>query len=209
MDKAEQSQQAVAEETSLDLSAIRLHLEQALRELIQAGHIEPGQIVVFGTSTSEVLGKHIGTSGTEEVAEQLFAAMEAVRKEVHFYPAYQCCEHLNRAIVVEREVMKEYRLDPVSVVPVPRAGGSMASYAFKKLPKACVVETIEAHAGIDIGGTLIGMHLKRVAVPFKPSIRMIGQASILAAYTRPKLIGGVRAVYDMDSSVQNDASSCT
>ncbi|MBE1447471.1 uncharacterized protein (TIGR01440 family) [Paenibacillus sp. OAS669] len=209
MDNAEQFRQAAAEPASLDISAIRGHMEQALRELIQAGHIEAGQIIVFGTSTSEVLGKHIGTSGTEEVAEQLFAAMEAVRKEVRFYPAYQCCEHLNRALVVEREAMKEYRLDPVSVIPVPRAGGSMASYAFKNLPQACVVETIEAHAGIDIGGTLIGMHLKRVAVPFKPSIRMIGHASILAAYTRPKLIGGARAVYDMDSAEPQGAGSCT
>ncbi|WP_036746326.1 TIGR01440 family protein [Paenibacillus sp. UNC451MF] len=208
MDNIEQLQEAAVEEKSLDLNAIRVHLEQALRELIQAGHIEPGQLVVFGTSTSEVLGKHIGTSGTEEVAEQLFAAMEAVRKEVQFYPAYQCCEHLNRAIVVEREAMREYRLDPVSVIPVPRAGGSMASYAFKKLTQACVVETIEAHAGIDIGGTLIGMHLKRVAVPFKPSIRMIGHASILAAYTRPKLIGGARAVYTMEDSASLNSSTC-
>lgn len=209
MENTEQSRQAAVEETALNMSEIRLRMEQALRELIRAGHIEPGQIIVFGTSTSEVLGKHIGTSGTEEVAEQLFAAMEAVRKEVPFYPAYQCCEHLNRAIVVEREVMKEYRLDPVSVVPVPRAGGSMASYAFKKLAHACVVETIEAHAGLDIGGTLIGMHLKRVAVPFKPTIRKIGHASILAAYTRPKLIGGARAVYDMDSIAQDPTGSCS
>ncbi|MCS7460011.1 TIGR01440 family protein [Paenibacillus doosanensis] len=181
-------------------------MEQALRELVRAGGIQPGQIVVFGTSTSEVLGKHIGTSGTERVAEQLFAAIETVRAESGFYPAFQCCEHLNRALVVERAAMREYRLEQVAVVPVPRAGGSMASYAFKHLKDALVVETIEAHAGIDIGGTLIGMHLKRVAVPLRPSIRMIGQAYVQMAYTRPKLIGGARAVYTAEPDGEGTCS---
>lgn len=188
---------------SWDIRHIRPQAEQVLRELVQAGQLGAGQLLVIGTSTSEVLGHHIGTSGTEEVAEQLYAAVEAVRAEAGFYPAYQCCEHLNRALVVEQAVMREYRLEQVSVVPVPRAGGSMASYAYKNLRQACVVETIEAHAGIDIGGTLIGMHLKRVAVPFRPSIRMIGQASVQMAYTRPKLIGGARAVY----APQNDEAA--
>ncbi|MDF2960913.1 MAG: hypothetical protein K0S39_2648 [Paenibacillus sp.] len=179
----------------LDLSHIRPMAEQVLRELAQAGRLEPGQLVVIGTSTSEVLGHHIGTSGTEEVAEHLFAAVEAVRAEIGFYPVYQCCEHLNRALVMEREAMREYRLEQVSVIPVPGAGGSMASYAYKNLQQACVVESIQAHAGIDIGGTLIGMHLKPVAVPVRPSIRMIGHAPVQMAYTRPKLIGGARAVY--------------
>lgn len=185
-----------------DLSRIQPLAEQALRELAQAGRLEAGQLVVIGTSTSEVLGRHIGTSGTEEVAAHLFAAVEAVRAEIGFYPAYQCCEHLNRALVVEREAMREYRLEQVSVIPVPRAGGSMASYAYKHLRQACVVESIQAHAGIDIGGTLIGMHLKPVAVPVRPSIRMIGHAPVQMAYTRPKLIGGVRAVY---TAVAEDA----
>ncbi|MCR8632310.1 TIGR01440 family protein [Paenibacillus radicis (ex Xue et al. 2023)] len=179
----------------LDLSQIRPLAEQVLRELAHVGKLEAGQLVVIGTSTSEVLGHHIGTSGTEEVASHLFAAVEAVRAEFGFYPAFQCCEHLNRALVVEREAMREYRLEQVSVVPVPRAGGSMASYAYKNLQQACVVESIQAHAGVDIGGTLIGMHLKPVAVPVRPSIRMIGHAAVQMAYTRPKLIGGARAVY--------------
>ncbi|UQZ84455.1 hypothetical protein SK3146_03701 [Paenibacillus konkukensis] len=191
---------------ALDFGAIRAPMEQALRELVRAGGIQPGQIVVFGTSTSEVLGKHIGTSGTERVAEQLFAAIETVRAESGFYPAFQCCEHLNRALVVERAAMREYRLEQVAVVPVPRAGGSMASYAFKHLKDALVVETIEAHAGIDIGGTLIGMHLKRVAVPLRPSIRMIGQAYVQMAYTRPKLIGGARAVYTAEPDGEGTCS---
>jgi uncharacterized protein (TIGR01440 family) len=194
-----------------DISSIRPQAEQVLRELVQAGKIEAGQLLVIGTSTSEVLGHHIGTSGTEEVAEHLFAAIETVRAEVGFYPAFQCCEHLNRALVVEREVMTAYRLEQVSVIPVPRAGGSMASYAYKNLPQACVVETIEAqaHAGIDIGGTLIGMHLKRVAVPLRPSIRMIGHAAVQMAYTRPKLIGGARAVYIPQNETDMDIDTCS
>ncbi|TDF93558.1 TIGR01440 family protein [Paenibacillus piri] len=190
-----QTERPADPDVSVDLGRIRPAAEQVLRELAAAGRLKAGQLVVIGTSTSEVLGRHIGTSGTEEVAAHLFAAVEAVRGEIGFYPAYQCCEHLNRALVVERAAMREYRLEEVAVIPVPRAGGSMASYAYKKLPDACVVESIQAHAGIDIGGTLIGMHLKPVAVPVRPTIRLIGEASVQMAYTRPKLIGGARAVY--------------
>lgn len=198
-----------AQNESWDISSIRPQLEQVLRELVQAAKLEAGQLLVVGTSTSEVLGHHIGTSGTEEVAGHLFAAVETVRAEAGFYPVFQCCEHLNRALVVERAAMKEYRLEQVSVIPVPRAGGSMASYAYKHLPDACVVETVEAHAGIDIGGTLIGMHLKRVAVPLRPSIRMIGQAPVQMAYTRPKLIGGARAVYVPQAEAAAEIDTCS
>ncbi|MEK8131676.1 TIGR01440 family protein [Paenibacillus filicis] len=177
------------------MQAIREGAETVLRELAAAGQLEAGQLVVIGTSTSEVLGRHIGTSGSEAVAVSLYAAVDAVRQEVGFYPVFQCCEHLNRALVLNREAMQRYGLEQVSVVPVPKAGGSMAAYAYKHLQDAVVVETVQAHAGIDIGGTLIGMHLKRVAVPFRPSVRQIGEAHVQAALTRPKLIGGARAVY--------------
>lgn len=181
------------------LSAIRTQVRQIVQELVQAGKLEAGQLLVIGTSTSEVLGRHIGTSGTEDVARHIFEAVEDVRQSVGFHPVYQCCEHLNRALVVELDAMRAYQLEQVSVIPVPKAGGSMASYAFRHLKQAVVVETVQAHAGIDIGGTLIGMHLKRVAVPFRPTVRSIGQASVQAAYTRPKLIGGARAVYTLSS----------
>lgn len=177
------------------VAAVRTQVETIVRELIQAGKIEPGQLIVIGTSTSEVLGRHIGTGGSEAVAREIYEAVEAVRAEAGFFPVYQCCEHLNRALVMEGEAMRRYGLEQVSVIPVPKAGGSMASYAYRKLTDAVVVETVTAHAGIDIGGTLIGMHLKRVAVPVRPSIRQIGEAPVLMAVTRPKLIGGVRAVY--------------
>ncbi|WP_391563822.1 TIGR01440 family protein [Paenibacillus cremeus] len=186
------------------MKEIRSQVEQILRELGQAGHMEAGQLLVIGTSTSEVLGQHIGTAGSQDVAEQIFEAVEAVRAELGYYPVYQCCEHLNRALVMEREAMRQYGLEQVSVIPVPKAGGSMAAYAFKHLSNPVVVETVQAHAGMDIGGTLIGMHLKRVAVPFRPSIRSIGSAPVAAAFTRPKLIGGARAVYVQETVASSE-----
>jgi uncharacterized protein (TIGR01440 family) len=207
MDKDQRSHSSSVKQ--VDLNSIQPEIEQVLRELVQAGQVQAGELLVIGTSTSEVLGHHIGTSGTEDVSKHIFAAVEAVRAEIGFYPVYQCCEHLNRALVLEREAMREYRLEQVSAVPVPRAGGSMASFAYKKLKQACLVESIQAHAGIDIGGTLIGMHLKPVAVPLRPSIRMIGYAAVQMAFTRPKLIGGARAVYAVNERTpDNTAGFC-
>lgn len=186
-------------------------VETVLEELVQAGQIREGQIVVIGTSTSEVLGHHIGTSGTMDVAGQLFEGVRRVRERYGFFPAFQCCEHLNRALVVERELTdRDPLLEPVSVVPVPKAGGSMAAYAYRSFRHPVVVESIRAHAGLDIGGTLIGMHLRPVAVPLRPSIRKIGEAFVQMAYTRPKLIGGVRAVYQLEAeSPAQDEGNCS
>ncbi|MFD0871869.1 Uncharacterized protein conserved in bacteria [Chlamydia abortus] len=167
-----------------------------LRELLEAGHIQDGQLVVVGTSTSEVMGRRIGSAGAMGVAERIFEGVMKAREKVRFYPVFQCCEHLNRALVLEKEALASYpSLEPVSVIPVPKAGGSMAAYAYNHLNEPVVVETVQAHAGIDIGDTLIGMHLRKVAVPVRPSIRSVGQAHVVMAYTRPKLIGGARAVY--------------
>jgi len=177
---------------------------RALEELYAAGGLKPGHIVVIGCSTSEVTGKRIGSAGSLETAELIYEGIQRARASLGFYPAFQCCEHLNRALVVEEELLDRYpMLEPVSVIPVPRAGGSMAAYAYHKLNRPVVVESIRAHAGIDIGGTLIGMHLRPVAVPVRPSNPQIGHTYIQMAYSRPKLIGGARAVYtleDQDSS---------
>nr|WP_258525931.1 TIGR01440 family protein [Paenibacillus sp. YN15] len=171
-------------------------VEAALLELVQAGGIRRGQLVVIGTSTSEVLGYRIGTQGTERVAREIFAGMRRAREQAGFYPVFQCCEHLNRALVLEQEALDHYPLlEPVSVVPVPKAGGSMAAYAYRTFREPVVVEAVRAHAGLDIGGTLIGMHLRPVAVPVRPAVPMLGHAHLQMAYTRPKLIGGERAVY--------------
>jgi uncharacterized protein (TIGR01440 family) len=183
-------------------------VETVLLELLEAGQIRQGSIVVIGTSTSEVLGHRIGTRGTEDVARGIYEGVRRVRQRFGFYPAFQCCEHLNRALVVERELLDRYPLlEPVTVVPVAKAGGSMAAYAYRTFGDPLVVESIQAHAGLDIGGTLIGMHLRPVAVPVRPSIRMLGQAHLQMAYSRPKLIGGARAVYEPQSG--NDGGSCT
>jgi len=177
------------------LAQLETSVAANLRELADAGQLQPGQLLVIGTSTSEVLGQRIGTAGAVEVAERLYAGVMQVCAERGLLPAFQCCEHLNRALVVSAQTAERFALDPVSVVPVPKAGGSMAAWAYRHLPDAVVVEQMRAHAGIDIGSTLIGMHLRPVAVPVRPSIRMIGGAHVTMAFTRPKLIGGVRAVY--------------
>ncbi|MCR8645101.1 TIGR01440 family protein [Paenibacillus sp. N1-5-1-14] len=196
-----------------EVAAIGEATEQNLRELVQAGSMQAGQLVVIGCSTSEVRGAHIGTSGTLEVAQELYQAIELVCREFGLFPAFQCCEHLNRALVVSSKVAERYQLVPVSVIPMPRAGGSMAAYAYRHLPDAVVVEHIRAHAGIDIGSTLIGMHLRPVAVPVRPSNKLIGSAYCTMAFSRPKLIGGTRAVYTLDepqdqSTSNNELNNC-
>ncbi|UVI29958.1 TIGR01440 family protein [Paenibacillus spongiae] len=175
-------------------------VEQAVRELASSAKLRSGQLLIVGVSTSEVLGKRIGTSGTLQTAEAIFAGIDKVRREIGFYPVFQCCEHLNRALVVEQEAAERYGLELVSAIPAPRAGGSMAAYAYRHLPDACLAETVQAHAGIDIGDTFIGMHLRRVAVPLRPSKKSIGEAHLTMAYTRPKLIGGERAVYTLGAA---------
>jgi uncharacterized protein (TIGR01440 family) len=157
-------------------------------------------IVVIGCSTSEVIGEKIGTAGTMEVAAMLFAELKKWRDETGVQLAFQCCEHLNRALVVEKKTAIEKQLEMVTVIPVRSAGGAMAAYAYSQLEDPVVVEFIRADAGIDIGDTLIGMHLKHVAVPVRTSLRQIGYAHVTLAKTRPKLIGGERAVYSQEKA---------
>jgi uncharacterized protein (TIGR01440 family) len=180
-------------------------IETVLDELVEAGRLRPGRLIVFGVSTSEVQGKRIGTAGAEAVAAALYEGVERARAKHGFVPVWQCCEHLNRALAMERDAAEALGLTEVSAVPVPKAGGSMAAYAWRRMRDPCLVEAVAAHAGVDIGETLIGMHLRPVAVPFRPSIRQIGEARVIAAYTRPKLIGGARAVYALPES---DGDAC-
>ncbi|WP_274654323.1 TIGR01440 family protein [Paenibacillus humicola] len=191
---------------SPEWTKVAAEVETIVRELAAAGGLRKGQLLVVGASTSEVLGKRIGTSGTLEAAQAIYAGVDTARRAIGFWPAFQCCEHLNRALVVEREAAERYGLEEVAAVPVPKAGGSMAAYAYRQLANACLVETVQAHAGIDIGDTLIGMHLRRVAVPVRPSIREIGAAHVTMAYTRPKLIGGARAVYTPEQAEAADGT---
>lgn len=179
----------------MSLETIQQQLSDILAEFEQVVRLQPKQTFVVGCSTSEILGSKIGTNGTLEVAESLYGVFERFAKKHDIFLAFQGCEHINRALTVEYELMEKYQLEQVSVVPVQKAGGSMSAYAYKKFENPVVVERIRAHAGIDIGQTLIGMHLKEVAVPIRTSIRQIGQAIVTIATTRPKLIGGERAVY--------------
>lgn len=174
---------------------IREQCTLAIKELCDAANLKAGDILVVGCSTSEVSGDKIGTNGSEDIAEQIYDAITYVLVQKRIYPAFQCCEHLNRAIVIERECMPSY-CEEVNVIPQRNAGGSLATYAYNCFSDPVVVEEIKADAGIDIGSTLIGMHIKRVAVPVRLSISKIGEANIVCARTRPKFIGGIRAKYN-------------
>ena len=166
----------------------------AVDELCEVAGLKAGDIVVVGCSTSEVLGSKIGTNSAPETALTILDSIYGCLKEKGVYLAAQCCEHLNRAIIVEREAVPG--VDIVNVVPQPKAGGSFATAAYQRMEHPVAVEEIKADAGLDIGATLIGMHLKKVAVPVRLTIKQIGQAPLTAARVRPKFIGGVRAVYD-------------
>lgn len=170
--------------------------KNAVSELIEAAALKKGQILVVGCSTSEITGNKIGTQSVPEVAAEVVTAIKKELDEKGIYLAAQCCEHLNRAIIIERELADSLRLDIVNVVPQPKAGGSFATAVYKSMKEPVAVEGISADAGLDIGQTLIGMHLKSVAVPVRLSVKTIGNAILTAARVRPKFIGGSRAVYD-------------
>ena len=169
--------------------------QRAVEELIEISGIKPGKVLVVGCSTSEIVGRKIGTCGSEEAAAAVFGSIYKAAKAHGLYIAFQCCEHLNRALVTEREAMEKFGWEEVTVRPMPHAGGSMATAAYDNFAGPVVVEAIKADAGIDIGQTLIGMHLKRVAVPVRLAQKTIGAAIVTAARTRPPLIGGERAHY--------------
>ena len=169
----------------------------AVSELLDKSEIKAGQILVVGCSSSEIVGDTIGKGSSIDAAEAVFDAIYEECKKRGVFLAAQCCEHLNRAIIIEKECAEKYGLEEVAVVPFPKAGGSFATTAYKRFSSPTAVETVKAHAGIDIGGTLIGMHLRAVAVPVRLSISKIGEANILCARTRPKYIGGERAHYTL------------
>ena len=168
----------------------------AVKELILTARLKKGDILVVGCSTSEVVGSKIGTNSDENTAEKIFDGIYSVANEYGVKLAVQCCEHLNRAIIVEKDAWKFF--EEVNVIPQKKAGGSLATVAYQKFNDPIVVEHIKADAGMDIGDTFIGMHLKEVAVPVRLSVNKIGQANIVCARTRPKFIGGIRAVYNQD-----------
>ncbi|MCI9618050.1 MAG: TIGR01440 family protein [Eubacterium sp.] len=174
-------------------SELTKQAENVTKEIIEKAGLNRGQILVVGCSSSEICGDKIGSNSNLEAAQAVFQGIYKVLHEKGIYLAAQCCEHLNRAIIVEREAVPFS--DIVNVVPQPKAGGSFATTAYKTFSNPVSIEEIKADAGIDIGGTLIGMHMKKVAVPVKLENNKIGETNVLAARVRPKFIGGERAVY--------------
>ena len=170
--------------------------ETAVRELLEVARMKENGLFVVGCSSSEVGGHKIGSFSNTEIAGAIFDAVYPVLKERGIFLAAQCCEHLNRALILERAAAEFYRLPVVNVVPQPKAGGSFATAAWHAFSDPVAVEEIRAQAGIDIGDTLIGMHLQPVAVPVRVSVRKVGEANVVCARTRPKYIGGERARYD-------------
>ncbi|MGE8080382.1 TIGR01440 family protein [Peribacillus loiseleuriae] len=186
-----------------ELELIRGQFRTLLAEFQQEVGLADKQLLVIGCSTSEVIGKRIGTEGTLDVANMLFTELQVFQKRTGVQLAFQCCEHLNRALVLDREYADSRRYEEVSVVPIRKAGGAMATAAYQQLANPVVVEHIQADAGIDIGDTFIGMHLKHVVVPIRSSVKEIGNAHVTLAKTRAKLIGGERAVYNNNSENQS------
>ncbi len=182
----------------LNLAEVKEQVRTAASGLLEVAKLRPGQVLVLGCSTSEIQGKRIGSTGSIEVASAVLDGVEEALKGTGVQLAVQCCEHLNRALVVERETQERYNLTEVTVLPVPHAGGSTAATALRRFSNPVMVESIQAHAGLDIGDTFIGMHLRPVAVPVRLAVRSVGDAHLTMARTRPRLIGGNRAVYAWD-----------
>lgn len=187
-----------------ELEHWKQQLRTALTDYQEQAQLEEGNLFVVGCSTSEVIGEKIGTAGTMAVAESIYAELKQFQDKHGISLAFQGCEHINRALTIERETAKKLGFEVVSVIPVRSAGGALSTYAYNHMKDPVVVEFIKADGGIDIGDTFIGMHLKHVAVPVRTSIKEIGKAHVTMAKMRPKLIGGVRAVY----AAENESVTC-
>ena len=176
------------------LEQVKEEAANAAKQLVAEARLHKGQIVVVGCSTSEVVGHKVGSWSTPEVGQAIFDGLNSVFAPLGIYIAAQCCEHLNRALIVDYDAVPGAEI--VNVMPQPKAGSSFATAAYHAFSHPVALEEIKADAGLDIGGTLIGMHLKRVAVPVRLAQKHIGDAILLAARVRPKFIGGERAIYN-------------
>lgn len=177
--------------------SVAKELQTILEDFANVKAPEADGIFVIGCSTSEVVGSKIGKGSSPQVASELFPVFLSFAKNHNLNLAFQCCEHLNRALVVEKSLAKEKGWTIIHAIPQAKAGGSMATEAYHQFKEACLVETIQANYGIDIGFTMIGMHMEAVVVPLRLDHYKLGETMVNAAFSRPKLIGGARAVYDM------------
>ncbi len=177
---------------------VQIQLRIALNELLDAAHLSRGDLVVVGCSSSEVAGGVIGKNSAPDAARAVFEAIDPILKERGLFLAAQCCEHLNRSLIVEKEYALSHNLSRVNVVPHAHAGGAFATHVYGAMKEPCAVAAVQADAGLDIGQTLIGMHLAPVAVPVRTSVKQIGGAVLSCARTRLPFVGGERARYDAD-----------
>ena len=177
------------------IEEVKKKVSEAISELLQIAKLKPGDLLVIGCSSSEIVGAQIGKGSSMEAAEAVLAGISPVLRGNGILLAAQCCEHLNRALIVERSTTVKFGYEIVNVRPWAHAGGSFATAVWDQMQDPVAVEHIRADAGMDIGDTLIGMHLKEVAVPVRLSVKRIGEASLVCARTRPKYIGGERARY--------------
>ena len=185
----------------MDYTELTRQAAEAVDHLLASAEYRKGDIFIIGCSTSEIVGKRIGSASSEEAAKAVMDAILPKVTEAGLYLAVQGCEHINRAICTSRACMEQYRLQEVWVRPWLHAGGAFATEAYNRIPDRVMVENVDAQAalGMDIGGTLIGMHLHPVVVPVHIEQRKIGEASFLLAKTRPKYVGGPRAQYGDDT----------
>lgn len=174
---------------------IKKQAQNVISDLLEQANMKPGSLFVIGCSSSEIVGKQIGKGSSMEAAQAVFSGIYPILQKQGIHLAVQCCEHLNRALILEREVAEKRGYEIVNVKPQPHAGGSFAVTAWEAFQDPVAVEAISAEAGMDIGGTLIGMHLRAVAVPVRTCEKRVGEANVLCARTRPKYIGGPRAIY--------------
>lgn len=199
---------AVSKTTEVEFTSEQLQLQAAdlMHELVEQSNLKAGSLVVIGCSTSEIGGHRIGSASSAETAAAVYAGLRKAASDHQLVLAFQCCEHLNRSLVVERSTMERYDLEQVSVVPAPHAGGAMATRAFSEIVDAVVVNDLrhKARAGLDIGDTMIGMHLAWVAVPLRLAHKTLGKANVHAAFSRPRLVGGKRAVYSTEQAQETN-----
>lgn len=179
-----------------ELEALKEQASQAMREFLAVGKMKPGDIFVVGCSSSEIVSSRIGSYSSKDIGEAVYQGIWAECEKHGIFLAAQCCEHLNRALILEKEAAQRYGYEVVNVVPQLKAGGSFATAAYHGMKEPVAVEQIRAQGGMDIGDTLIGMHLRQVAVPVRIETKRIGKAHVVCARVRPKFIGGVRAGYD-------------
>lgn len=179
-----------------ELEIIKQQTTSIVSELLETAHLSSGDLLIVGCSSSEIASFTIGSHSSEDIGRAVFEAIESILEPQGIFLAAQCCEHLNRALILESVAAKAYGYEPVNAVPMIKAGGSFATAAYTGFQHPTAVERIQAHAGIDIGDTLIGMHLKPVAIPVRTNTNTIGNAHVVCARTRPKFIGGQRACYD-------------